>query len=118
MPRKSQTQTAVPADAVGALLAALGISPEILAAAVVPAETAEPEAKQSKQSKQTAVRTVKPENADQPPTSKQSYFLLMRARDCGLETFAMPTTRHGAEKLIGAVSAAKSKAAKVKLLAG
>jgi hypothetical protein len=87
-----------------------------IAASLQPQDTEESEPQQSKQSKPQQSKTVKAENAGEPPTSKQSYILLMRARENGLDAFSMPTTRGAAADLIGAVLSAKTKAAKVKAL--
>jgi hypothetical protein len=89
-----------------------------LAASIAPASSDEPTAAPASKgnSKPTAAKAVKDENSGLAPTSKQCYILLMRARDNGLASFTMPTTRGAAADLIGAVMAAKTKAAAVKVL--
>jgi hypothetical protein len=88
-----------------------------LAASIAPASSDEPTAAPAKgKTAAPASKAVKDENSGLAPTSKQCYILLMRARDNGLASFTLPTTRGAAADLIGAVMAAKTKAAAVKVL--
>lgn len=107
-----QKQTA--ADPVATLLAALGIDPSQLAAAA--AASQEEAATPAEQKGKPGSKAVKPENAGEAPTSGQLYRLIMRGRDVGLSHVSIPTTRGAAADMIGAEAAAKTKAAKVKVL--